>query len=158
VADPRLTFTLHHLVAVLDRHADAILRRELGMTYSQFLFLVTLDGAEGVDGTTLARHLDVSRAAVSKRLPWFTDRALVEVRDDPHHGRRTRLFLTDAGRTLARTAADTLEDALQAPARSDLDVDLDALHRDLDALLAWLRAGLEAGTHDAPGADAPDDA
>lgn len=138
--DPRFTFTLHRLVAVLDRHADAILRRSLGITYSQFLFLTHVAGAEGVDGATLAQSLAVSRAAVSKRLPWFEARGLIEVRPDPDHGRRRTIHLTDEGRDLAATAADRLEQALRQEAPRRADVDLDTLHDDLHKLLLVLES------------------
>jgi DNA-binding MarR family transcriptional regulator len=143
VRDPRFTFTLHRLVAVLDRHADAILRRSLGITYSQFLFLTHLAGEDGIDGATLARRLAVSRAAISKRLPWFEERALIDVRPDPDHGRRRRIHLTERGRELAERAADRLEHALRKEAPERADVDLDALHDDLARLLHVLEAPSE---------------
>ena len=138
--DPSFTFTLHRLVAVLDRHADAVLKRTLHVTYSQFLFLTRLAREDGIDGATLARRLDVSRAAVSKRLPWFQERSLVEVRSDPEHGRRRAIHLTDAGRRLASTAADRLEEELRAEAPACADVDLEALHDDLHKLLRVLES------------------
>jgi DNA-binding MarR family transcriptional regulator len=138
VRDPRFTFTLHRLVAVLDRHADAILRRSMGITYSQFLFLTHLAGEDGIDGATLAHRLAVSRAAISKRLPWFEQRSLIAVRPDPDHGRRRRIHLTAQGRRLAENAADRLEEALRQEAPERADVDLDALHHDLHKLLRVL--------------------
>lgn len=132
--ESRLTFTLHNLVAVLDRHADGILRRERDMTYSQFLFLVHLaDGPR--DGTQLASSLQVSRAAVSKRLDWFTEKGWVTVKPDPNHGRRQVIALTPAGAHAVRDAGDLLERAFQLPAQSETGVDLDALHADLKTLL-----------------------
>lgn len=140
--ESRLAFTLHRLVAVLDRHADVLLRRSMGMTYRQFLFLVRLADDDGVDGAALAERLDVSRAAVSKRLPWFEERGLVDVRDDPHDARRRTIHLTAQGRRRVLAASDLLEGALRLGADGRLDLDLEGLHADLSALLASLEAHL----------------
>ena len=46
----------------------------------------------------IARALDLDRAQISRTLKRFSERGLVETRDDPEHGRHQLLSLTDAGR------------------------------------------------------------
>ena len=64
----RITVTLHELVAGLDGYADALLIHKYGTTFGEFSYLAVL--AQGtVDITTLARRLNLTKAAVSKRVP-----------------------------------------------------------------------------------------
>jgi DNA-binding MarR family transcriptional regulator len=105
----RITFTLNHLVYVLNSAADKHLRANFDLTYSQFLFLVTLMGQNKPTPSRLAECLGVSRAAVSQRLPWFQDHGLVDVFKVSGNDKNLSLALTREGETLATQAADFLE-------------------------------------------------
>lgn len=135
----RVTVTLHHLVDVLDEYADQLLVREYGVSLNQYLFLAVLSDLDSPDITTLARCLRVSKAAVSKRVGSFVDAGWVRTSDDPGHGRRVVLHLTAAGAELVAGAGTRLEDEFTAKFAKVTQVDVDALHSDLKAVLATLQ-------------------
>jgi len=105
----RITFTLNKLVYVLNSAADRHLRANFDLTYSQFLFLVTLMSHNKPTPSFLAERLGVSRAAVSQRLPWFHDRGLVKISKVSGNDKNLSLALTREGETLTTQSADFLE-------------------------------------------------
>jgi DNA-binding MarR family transcriptional regulator len=132
--ETRITFTLNYLVAELNAAADAILRHRFALTYSQFIFLVTLQNAGPTSSSGLATCLGVSRAAVSKRTDWFVSRKLVAVKTTPQDSRIVQLALTPEGDKLVSGAAAVLEEEFHRvfhTIQGDHGVDLDALHRTL---------------------------
>lgn len=132
-----MTFTLNHVVAALNSHADALLRAYFDMTFSQFLFLLSL--REGrLTVTELAGRLDVTAAAVSKRAPWFQERGLITVGADALHARRVLLSLTPKGRRLVDAAGASLEEAFAAKFADISDVNLTELHLTLTRMLTHL--------------------
>jgi DNA-binding MarR family transcriptional regulator len=137
VAETRITFTLNHLVSVLNSQADAILRERYGMTFSQFLFLTTLHGSR-MSMTDLARCLGVSTAAVSKRAPWFEERGLIKLQQDRAHERRILLDLTPRGSRLALKAAAELDNTFVEHFQGYDGPDLAALNDQLNQVLAHL--------------------
>lgn len=137
-----VTVTLHHLVQVVDEYADDVLTRRHGVTFSQYLFLQVLADLDRPDVTSLARCLRVTKAAVSKRVGAFVDAGWVRTLDDPTHGRRVLLELTDAGRGLVDRARRDLEDELAAAFGGSPTVDLPAVRTALTTLLGTLRSAL----------------
>jgi DNA-binding MarR family transcriptional regulator len=130
----RITFTLNELVYVLNSAADRHLRAKFDLTYSQFLFLVTLMGQNTPTPSFLAECLGVSRAAVSQRLPWFQDRGLVEVSKVTGNGKNLSLELTRKGVELATQSADFLEEEFRALFRNTASVDFDELDETLNRI------------------------
>ena len=139
MSDSRVTFTLNHVVAVLNAHGDSILRARFEMTFSQFIFLVSLRG-EQLTITELARRLDVSAAAVSKRVPWFLDRGLVKVQGDASNARKVLVSLTAKGERFVDRAARELDEAFTEKFSDMHDVNLPALNRTLSRVLEHLTA------------------
>lgn len=109
MASSRITFTLNELVSVLNGAADRLLRANFALTYSQFLFLVTLQGLGEATPSHLSERLGVSRAAVSQRLEWFEARKLIRVSKPEDNQKNLSLTLTDRGKVLATGSADFLE-------------------------------------------------
>ena len=134
----RITFTLNEVVSVLNTSADRLLRAHFNLTYSQFLFLVTLQSLERPTASFLADCLGVSRAAVSQRLPWFEDRGFVEISKPSGNNKNLSISLTKKGRGLANTSVDFLEQEFQALFRGIGSVDL----KQLDLTLNRIKQGL----------------
>jgi DNA-binding MarR family transcriptional regulator len=101
-----LNFDLHALVIRLDRAADAILRRELGVSYRRFMPLFAIRDLGASTQRALAERLDVSEPAVSRMTAVLHDAGLLVAEADPSGGNRRSLRLTPAG--------DELVDAAQA--------------------------------------------
>lgn len=130
----RITFTLNELVYVLNSAADRHLRAKFDLTYSQFLFLVTLMAQDKPTPSFLAQCLGVSRAAVSQRLPWFQERGLVDICKVSGNGKELSLELTRKGAELATQSADFLEQEFRVLFRDTASVDLDVLDKTLSRI------------------------
>jgi DNA-binding MarR family transcriptional regulator len=127
----RITFTLNELVYVLNSTADRLLRANFELTYSQFLFLVTLMSQDKPTPSYLAECLGVSRAAVSQRLSWFQERNLVRVSRVSGNEKNLALELTRKGELLATRSADFLEKEFRILFDQISSVDLEQLDKTL---------------------------
>jgi DNA-binding MarR family transcriptional regulator len=134
----RITFTLNELVYVLNSTADRLLRANFEITYSQFLFMVTLMSQTNPTPSYLAECLGVSRAAVSQRLSWFQERNLVKISKVSGNDKNLSLALTRKGETLAAQSADFLEKEFRVLFGNAAFVDLDKLDKTLTQIKSHL--------------------
>jgi DNA-binding MarR family transcriptional regulator len=134
----RITFTLNELVYVLNSTADRLLRVNFELTYSQFLFMVTLMSQTNPTPSYLAECLGVSRAAVSQRLSWFQERNLVKVSRVSGNDKNLSLALTRKGETLTTQSADFLEKEFRIIFDNAAFVDLDKLDKTLSQIKSHL--------------------
>jgi DNA-binding MarR family transcriptional regulator len=134
----RITFTLNELVYVLNSTADRLLRANFEITYSQFLFMVTLMSQTNPTPSYLAECLGVSRAAVSQRLSWFQGRNLVKISKVSGNDKNLSLALTRKGETLAAQSADFLEKEFRVLFDNAAFVDLDKLDKTLTQIKSHL--------------------
>jgi DNA-binding MarR family transcriptional regulator len=134
----RITFTLNELVYVLNSTADRLLRANFEITYSQFLFMVTLMSQTNPTPSYLAECLGVSRAAVSQRLSWFQERNLVKISKVSGNDKNLSLALTRKGETLAAESADFLEKEFRVIFKNASFVDLDKLDKTLTQIKSHL--------------------
>jgi DNA-binding MarR family transcriptional regulator len=134
----RITFTLNELVYVLNSTADRLLRANFEITYSQFLFMVTLMSQTNPTPSYLAECLGVSRAAVSQRLSWFQERNLVKISRVSGNDKNLSLALTRKGETLAAQSADFLEKEFRVIFKNASFVDLDKLDQTLTQIKSHL--------------------
>jgi DNA-binding MarR family transcriptional regulator len=134
----RITFTLNELVYVLNSTADRLLRANFEITYSQFLFMVTLMSQTNPTPSYLAECLGVSRAAVSQRLSWFQERNLVKVSRVSGNDKNLSLALTRKGETLTTQSADFLEKEFRLIFDNAAFVDLDKLDKTLSQIKSHL--------------------
>jgi DNA-binding MarR family transcriptional regulator len=140
----RITFTLNELVYVLNSNADRLLRANFELTYSQFLFLVTLMSQDKPTPSYLAECLGVSRAAVSQRLSWFQERNLVNVSRVSGNEKNLSLELTRKGKLLATQSADFLEREFRILFSSRTSVDLEELDTTLTQVKTQLIENMES--------------
>jgi DNA-binding MarR family transcriptional regulator len=134
----RITFTLNELVYVLNSTADRLLRANFELTYSQFLFMVTLMSQSNPTPSFLAECLGVSRAAVSQRLSWFQERNLVKISRVSGNDKNLSLALTRKGETLATQSANFLEKEFRVLFDNAAFVDLDKLDKTLTQIKSHL--------------------
>jgi len=140
----RITFTLNELVYVLNSTADRLLRANFELTYSQFLFLVTLMSQDKPTPSYLAECLGVSRAAVSQRLSWFQERNLVRVSRVSGNEKNLALELTRKGELLATRSADFLEKEFRNLFDQSAGVDLEQLDKTLAQVKTQLIKNMES--------------
>ncbi len=134
----RITFTLNELVYVLNSTANRLLRANFELTYSQFLFMVTLMSQTNPTPSYLAECLGVSRAAVSQRLSWFQERNLVKISKVSGNDKNLSLALTRKGETLTTQSADFLEKEFRIIFDNAAFVDLDKLDKTLSQIKSHL--------------------
>jgi DNA-binding MarR family transcriptional regulator len=135
---------LNELVYVLNSTADRHLRANFGLTYSQFLFLVTLMSQDKPTPSYLADCLGVSRAAVSQRLSWFQERNLVKVARVLGNEKNLSLELTPKGEQLATQSADFLEKEFRILFDGGASVDLEKLDETLTQVKTQLIKNAES--------------
>lgn len=104
-------YALHALVAVLDRGADRILKERLGITFTRYLTLLTLQRLGSATQRELAAELGVSEPSVSRTVPLLTEEGYLTATSVVGGGNRRRVELTPDGEKLVDEAADLLEDA-----------------------------------------------
>ncbi|BBZ24536.1 MarR family winged helix-turn-helix transcriptional regulator [Mycolicibacter hiberniae] len=73
---------------------------EHGVSTAQIGLLRQLAGEPGLSGAELARRLLITPQGVQLALSALERRGLVERKQDPHHGRILRGYLTDEGRAV----------------------------------------------------------
>ena len=104
-------YALHALVAVLDRAADQILKERLGITFSRYLTLLTLQRLGSATQRELAAELGVSEPSISRSVPLLTNEGFLTVTSVAGGGNRRSVELTTVGEKLVDEAADILEDS-----------------------------------------------
>lgn len=138
------TASLHELVYAMDAYADRVLTARFGVDRNLFGFLVPLASGT-MDVTRLAEQLNLTRAAVSKRVPRLVRDGWLVASDDPHHGRRVLLTLTPTGRDLVREAGTLLDQRFTA-LLAGAAIDGPAFTHQLRTLIDAVRA-LDAEDH-----------
>jgi DNA-binding MarR family transcriptional regulator len=133
----RITAHLHELVFAMDGFSNRVLSSRFDADYGLFVFLnPLLDGS--LDVTRLAERLNLTKAAVSKRVPVLERDGWLETSADPGHGRRVVVTLTARGRTLV-TEAGTLLASRFAEVLSGLTIDAERFDADLVAMISAVR-------------------
>lgn len=150
--DPALA--VHALAAELDRAADTMLSQGHGISLARYRTLHALRREGPVTQHALATSLGVGDAVVSRMLPGITERGWCTVDDDPTHGRRREVRLTDAGAALETTCSEFLAGAF-AGATTDAGVDVDRLLTDVRAVTEQVRRSMRAGRRVAPSEQSP---
>jgi DNA-binding MarR family transcriptional regulator len=110
-------YALHAVVALLDRSADQILP-SLGLTYSRYLTLLTIERLGETTQRAIAGAVGVTEPAVSRTIRALRDEGLVVAKATPGTGNRRAVGLTRAGQRLVNRAADQLEGAFDGLLRA----------------------------------------
>jgi DNA-binding MarR family transcriptional regulator len=138
---PRITAHLHELVFAMDGFADHLLTTRFGVDHNLFVFLnPLLDGA--LDVTRLAERLNLTKAAVSKRVPGLERDGWLVTTSDLAHGRRVVVSLTPRGRALVIDAGTLLSERF-ASMLDGLSIDVDRLDAELQSMIPAVRNLLE---------------
>ena len=101
-------YALHAVVFLLDRAAEGILP-ELGLTYSRFLTLLTIERLGGATQRSIADALGVTEPSASRAIRGLQEAGLATADATPGAGNRRVVTLTDKGQRVVDEAADHLE-------------------------------------------------
>ena len=102
-------YALHVVVAMLDRAADRILKENVGLTYSRYLLMLTLQRLRSSTQRDLATELGLSEPSISRALPVLAEEGWVTVTTSAGGGNRRQVRLTAKGERLVDEAAELLE-------------------------------------------------
>jgi DNA-binding MarR family transcriptional regulator len=135
--DDQLCFALYSASrAMTGAYAEFL--GELGITYPQYLVLLTLWEQDGVRVSDVGQRLFLDSATLTPLLKRLEGRGLLERRRSQRDERVVELFLTRAGKALQRRAADMAEAVF---CKTDLSLaGLGALRESLQALTRRLHA------------------
>lgn len=101
-------YALHAVVFLLDQAADDILP-DLGLTYSRYLTLLTIERLGGATQRSIADELGITEPAASRAIRGLQSDGLVTASATPGTGNRRVVALTDKGQRVVDEAADHLE-------------------------------------------------
>jgi DNA-binding MarR family transcriptional regulator len=106
-------YALHAVVFELDRAAEGILP-DLGLTYSRFLTLLSIERLGGATQKSIADALGVTEPSASRAIRVLQDAGLVAAVSTPGAGNRREVTLTDKGQRVVDEAAEHLESSFAA--------------------------------------------
>jgi MarR family transcriptional regulator, transcriptional regulator for hemolysin len=92
-------FLLNDVARLLRTYAD-YKASQFGMTRAQWVVLVRVEHAEGLNQSELAEGLDIQPITLTRLLDKLCDSGLIERRPDPTDRRAKRLYLLPAARPL----------------------------------------------------------
>ena len=136
---PGLSYELHKLTTRLDRAADALLRREQGISYARFLALFAVWETNGSQ-RDLAQWLGQTEPSTSRMVTVLADEGLLEVARPEGGGHRHRLRLTSSGAQLVERCGRLLEGRFEDLVRRS-GVPYESYQRHTRRLLHQLDAG-----------------
>ena len=93
-------FLLHEIVTRLDRLARQTILEDRGITYQEFLVMMSTRELPSPTQDEVAQYLDISRSSVSQRVSSLLGKQLVTQVQDSSNRRKVNLFLTWQGAEL----------------------------------------------------------
>lgn len=118
------SYKIHRLAIEMDKVADQVLQKHLGISYRRFYFLLVLERNKYSTQHMLAEALGYSDPAVSNMILELRKDNYVVVELDPHHGRRRIVTITPKGKGLVRKAMVALDECFsQLAALANIDED-----------------------------------
>lgn len=114
----QMTFRFSVLSKLLDRQMSEI-AIDVGLSLGAYRGLATISAFEHATAAELSRYTGYDKAAVSRQVSELQKAELVNVENDPNHGRRKILTVTTKGEAVLAAAAPAV-DARRAALSSQL--------------------------------------
>lgn len=125
----------HHVVTLLDKRSDDMLRENLGISLAQFMLLRVFDtyGATLPSQQTIADRLGIVKSGVSRHIDIARQNSWIEVAPDPAMRRQNTVTLTPKGKQLLAEAKALIENAeaigFENIPRADIEATIRTLRR-----------------------------
>jgi len=103
-----LGYMLQHVASQLAKQSDQILQEQLGIGYSQFKILRTLQTNPRVKQRQIASDLGQTEASVSRQIKLMVEAGLLHVNVNPHNRREHVTVSTAKGVKLTEAALEAL--------------------------------------------------
>ncbi len=144
-------FLLHEIVAILDGLARKRVLEPRGLSYPEFMVVMSTRELDAPTQNEVGTFLDMSKSLVSQRVAALVAKGMLSQTRDPENRRQVRLELTEMGaRTLDEIYKDLARNAGElfsalGPDRADF---VKSLHRLIEVLAVRADAeGARAGKH-----------
>ncbi len=110
----QLGHLLHKVVFLIDRTADRALQKEVGISLSQFLVLLSVDKQSGLvlSQQAIANHLGIHKAAVSRHVDALVKKYWLVRDQHPKSHREYQLRLTNEGERILRQAQGIMRETM----------------------------------------------
>lgn len=106
----QLGYLLHHLPFVIDRQSDQVLLERLGIGFSQFKILMSLQWNDAVQQRDIAERLGQTEASISRQIKLMHERGWLQTKISPKNRRQHITVLTSKGGRMAEEALQVLND------------------------------------------------
>lgn len=97
----QLGYLLHHLAFALDRQSDEFLHQKLGIGFSQYKIMMSLNWDRRVKQKQISKTLGQTEASISRQIAIMKEQGLISVRISPKNRRERIIELTPKGEELA---------------------------------------------------------
>lgn len=136
-------YLLNHIASVLARNSDQVLLEQLGIGFSQFKILLTLQQKSGFQQKTIATTLGQTEASISRQVKLLDDSGHLTSYVNPSNRREHIIRLTPKGIKLTERATQILND-YHAPAFSHLS---EKQQLQLQGLLGTVHSSICSNNH-----------
>jgi len=99
---------LHHLSAVFTRESDQILQEQLGIGFSQYKILTSLQDSPAIQQRHIAVNLGQTEASISRQVKLLHKKGMLTSRVSPRNRRVHLIALTPKGERIAEAAQNVL--------------------------------------------------
>lgn len=101
-------YLLHHLSSVMARNSDQLLLEQLGIGFSQFKILLTLEQSTGLQQKRIAETLGQTEASISRQIKLLHDASMISSHVNPNNRREHITRLTPKGLSVIERAMQIL--------------------------------------------------
>lgn len=101
-------YLLNHLAFVLGRQSDQVLQERLGIGFSQFKIMMTLQNAPHIQQKVIADKLGQTEASISRQIKLLLEQNLLQTVRRPENRREHITTLTPKGDRLTNEALEIL--------------------------------------------------
>ena len=143
-----MTFRFSVLSKLLDRQMAGI-AAEFGLSLAAYRALATIAAFDETTAADLVRYTSYDKAALSRTVVELEKLELIEVRNDPSHGRRRILSVTPQGHDLLGKAAPRVEARRDGLSAQLTDEEERVFLRAIEKLAAHVADDLNSGKRNA---------
>lgn len=136
-------FKLHSLMFAMDKIADVLLRKELNITYSKFLVLMSVGYCPNKSQKCIADHLDHTEAAVSRQISILEKEGLVKIKLNNDNKREKLVDITKKGEELLEKSFEILSQATDNLLSTLNKEEVDISDKSLDKLIVHVHQEME---------------
>jgi len=95
--EKKIIFKMHMLMAIMDKYLDNFLKKEMKISFSQFLMMIGIKYHKGCSQKRVADFYKMTEAAVSRQLEILEERGLIK-KTKSGNKREYSLILTNKGK------------------------------------------------------------